>query len=53
MEAATSGQDTTETEAGPDKPPFSLELSQDQKDVRDWVRGFGAADRAPGRRGVG
>ena len=40
MEAATSGQDTTETGTGADKPPFSLELSQDQKDVRDWVRGF-------------
>ncbi|CAN5646365.1 acyl-CoA dehydrogenase family protein [soil metagenome] len=23
-----------------DKPPFSLELSQDQKDIRDWVHGF-------------
>ena len=23
-----------------DKPPFSLELSQDQKDVREWVHGF-------------
>src|SRR5687768_4003286 len=23
-----------------ERPPFSLELSQDQKDVRDWVRGF-------------
>ena len=22
------------------KPPFSLELSQDQKDVREWVHGF-------------
>ena len=25
---------------GEDRPPFSLELSQDQKDVRDWVHGF-------------
>ncbi len=23
-----------------DTPPFSLELSQDQKDIRDWVHGF-------------
>jgi acyl-CoA dehydrogenase len=23
-----------------DAPPFSLELSQDQKDIRDWVHGF-------------
>jgi acyl-CoA dehydrogenase len=23
-----------------DKPPFSLDLSQDQTDVRDWVHGF-------------
>jgi acyl-CoA dehydrogenase len=26
--------------AGGEAPPFSLELSQDQKDIRDWVRGF-------------
>jgi acyl-CoA dehydrogenase len=25
---------------GQDKPPFSLELSQDQRDIRDWVHGF-------------
>jgi acyl-CoA dehydrogenase len=25
---------------GDDRPPFSLELSQDQQDVRDWVHGF-------------
>ena len=25
---------------GEDRPPFSLELSQDQKDIRDWVHGF-------------
>jgi len=24
----------------PDTPPFSLELSQDQQDIRDWVHGF-------------
>jgi acyl-CoA dehydrogenase len=26
--------------AGEDQPPFSLELSQDQKDIRDWAHGF-------------
>src|SRR5919201_3824128 len=25
---------------GGDAPGFSLELSQDQKDIRDWVHGF-------------
>lgn len=28
-----------ENQAG-ETPPFSLELSQDQKDIRDWVHGF-------------
>jgi acyl-CoA dehydrogenase len=27
-------------EAGGERPPFSLELSQDQKDLREWVHGF-------------
>ena len=27
-------------EAPGDAPPFSMELSQDQKDIRDWVHGF-------------
>jgi acyl-CoA dehydrogenase len=39
MEAASAveaaSQPVTETET-----PFSLELSQDQKDIRDWVHGF-------------
>ena len=26
--------------AGEDAPPFTLELSQDQKDIRDWAHGF-------------
>src|SRR5438309_1195381 len=26
--------------AQPEEPPFSLELSDDQRDVRDWVHGF-------------
>ena len=25
---------------GEERPPFSLELSQDQRDLRDWVHGF-------------
>jgi acyl-CoA dehydrogenase len=40
--------DTTQTEAleaaagtaSEDAPPFTLELSQDQKDIRDWAHGF-------------
>ena len=34
VEALASAADAEET------PPFSLELSQDQKDIRDWVHGF-------------
>jgi acyl-CoA dehydrogenase len=34
MEAATM------TEAPATETPFSLELSQDQRDIRDWVHGF-------------
>src|SRR6187431_1321585 len=30
------------TPGGEDGPPFSLELSQDQQDVREWVHGFAA-----------
>ena len=37
----------------PDSTPFSLELSQDQKDIRDWVHGFAERRRAPGRARVG
>jgi acyl-CoA dehydrogenase len=33
-EEAPAAQDDTEA------PPFSLELSQDQRDIRDWVHGF-------------
>ncbi len=38
-----SATDTTleqPAEAAPETPPFSMELSQDQKDIRDWVHGF-------------
>src|SRR4051812_1706719 len=39
---ATTGQAAVEQALAPsgDKPPFSLELSQDQKDIRDWAHGF-------------
>jgi len=55
MESSTTAGGTTPPEASPEvraaaeaaltdqgeeRPPFSLELSQDQKDVRDWVHGF-------------
>ena len=48
MEATTPEQAIAESDSGgeaagaeaADKPPFSLELSQDQKDIRDWVHGF-------------
>jgi acyl-CoA dehydrogenase len=40
MEAATPEQEIAGTENGTEPPPFSLELSQDQKDIRDWVHGF-------------
>ena len=36
-----------------DAPPFTLELSQDQKDIRDWVHGFAADVDAPRRARVG
>ncbi len=43
MEPASAGADqgSTETDgASPAEPSFSLELTQDQKDIRDWVHGF-------------
>ena len=45
MESSTSPEVQAAAEAAladpaEDRPPFSLELSQDQKDVRDWVHGF-------------
>src|SRR6478609_4071584 len=43
MEASTAVETATAAAAGgEDRPPFSLELSQDQKDIRDWVHGFAA-----------
>jgi acyl-CoA dehydrogenase len=39
MEA--SAQEIADQVAGEqDRPPFTLELSQDQKDIREWVHGF-------------
>ena len=45
MESSVSPEVQAAAEAalagdGAERPPFSLELSQDQKDVRDWVHGF-------------
>src|ERR1700744_3981283 len=40
MEAASAEQELEATNGEGEKPPFSLELSQDQKDIRDWVHGF-------------
>ena len=43
MEASTAVENATAAANGEgDRPPFSLELSQDQKDIRDWVHGFAA-----------
>ncbi|MGZ4261597.1 MAG: acyl-CoA dehydrogenase family protein [Solirubrobacteraceae bacterium] len=41
MEATTPEQNDADSSNGTEAPPpFSLELSQDQKDIRDWVHGF-------------
>ncbi len=47
MEAATTAETTqngaaAEQAADTEAPTFSLELSQDQKDIRDWAHGFAA-----------
>ncbi len=39
--SATDTQETAEPTT-PAEPVFSLELTQDQKDIRDWVHGFAA-----------
>jgi acyl-CoA dehydrogenase len=44
MDAAL--EDALRQRAG-ELPPFSLELSQDQRDVRDWVHGFAEARIRP------
>jgi acyl-CoA dehydrogenase len=38
--AAETASQVGQAVASDDAPPFSLELSQDQKDIRDWVHGF-------------
>ncbi|MEA2341506.1 MAG: hypothetical protein QOG11_1583, partial [Solirubrobacteraceae bacterium] len=41
MEASTADVTAAgEAADGADAPPFTLALSQDQKDIRDWVHGF-------------
>jgi len=45
LNATTAEELVAEATAGSDgdsTPSFSLELSQDQKDIRDWVHGFAA-----------
>ena len=50
METTASGRDAAleaaEVET-PSGPAFTLELNQDQKDVRDWVHGFATAGGTP------
>ena len=40
MEASSTEQIAAEMAGDVEQAPFSLELSQDQKDIRDWVHGF-------------
>jgi acyl-CoA dehydrogenase len=40
MEAITTDDVVDAMSDGGEPPPFSLELSQDQQDIRDWVHGF-------------
>ncbi|HZU40000.1 MAG TPA: acyl-CoA dehydrogenase family protein [Solirubrobacteraceae bacterium] len=40
MEASTHTETPEQSDGEAQRPPFSLELSQDQKDIRDWVHGF-------------
>ncbi|HWE09745.1 MAG TPA: acyl-CoA dehydrogenase family protein [Solirubrobacteraceae bacterium] len=40
MEAASPEQPVAASADGAESPPFSLELSEDQRDIRDWVHGF-------------
>jgi len=39
-ESSASALDALAEQEAADAPPFTLELSQDQKDIRDWVHGF-------------
>jgi acyl-CoA dehydrogenase len=40
MEAATAAAEAAQQTPEQTEAPFSLELNQDQKDIRDWVHGF-------------
>src|SRR3954467_15393275 len=40
MEAATTPDDVLKDAQPDEAPPFNLELTQDQKDIRDWAHGF-------------
>jgi acyl-CoA dehydrogenase len=40
MEAASPDQVAAANGDGASAPPFSLQLSEDQRDIRDWVHGF-------------
>jgi acyl-CoA dehydrogenase len=40
MEASSTEQVAAQMAGDVEQAPFSLELSQDQKDIRDWVHGF-------------
>jgi acyl-CoA dehydrogenase len=40
MEAAATPDSVLENAQPDEAPPFTLELSQDQKDIRDWAHGF-------------
>jgi acyl-CoA dehydrogenase len=40
MEASSTEQIAAQMAGDVEQAPFSLELSQDQKDIRDWVHGF-------------
>ncbi len=42
MEASTIAPSDTTAAAETEQPTFSLELNQDQKDIREWVHGFAA-----------
>src|SRR3954468_7118002 len=47
MEAAAAVEETLAQAAGDEAPTFSLELSQDQKDGRDWAHGFAESVMRP------
>ena len=44
-EAEQVAADGAAGDAGAEGPKFTLELNQDQQDIRDWVHGFAAGPR--------